>query len=335
MKKQIIVLAGAVALAVGATAQVQANEGAYVGGSLTGYYLDSSRFVGGAKDSVVGGINLGYRFANDWALEIGGGTDVDGENLDVGKLDMYYWLGEAAPDSTAWRPYWVAGISYFDLDSQPNTPEPLDLGGEDEHTWQAGLGFGLSKMFTDHLEFRGDLRGLYKVREDKNDAVDGALNLAVNYYFNGPQTAPVAQAAPAPAPAPRPVAPPPAPAPEKRTITVQLKVEFDFDKAVVRNIYGDELEAIANAMKAHGDIDLALEGHTDSRGTDAYNQALSERRVAAVKAKLAQDYGIPANRITTVGYGESRPIADNATDEGRQRNRRVIGELTFVEAMPE
>ena len=301
-----------------------------LGGSLTGYYLDSNRFVGGGKDSVVGGINLGYRFANDWALEIGGGSDIDGEALDIGKLDMYYWLGEAEPDSTAWRPYWVAGISYFDLDDQPNTPEPLDLGGEDEHTWQAGLGFGMSKMFTDHFEFRGDVRGLYKVREDKNDAVDGALNLAVNYYFNGPAAAPVAQAAPAPAPVAQPVAEP-APMPEKRTITVQLKVEFDFDKAVVRNIYGDELEAIANAMKAHGDIDLALEGHTDSRGTDAYNQALSERRVAAVKAKLAQDYGIPASRITTAGYGESRPIADNATDEGRQRNRRVIGELSFVE----
>ncbi len=330
MKKQMTAVAGAVALVLGAAGQVQANEGAYVGGSMTGYYLDSNRFVGGGKDSVVGGINLGYRFANDWALEIGGGSDIDGEALDIGKLDMYYWLGEAEPDSTAWRPYWVAGISYFDLDDQPNTPEPLDLGGEDEHTWQAGLGFGMSKMFTDHFEFRGDVRGLYKVREDKNDAVDGALNLAVNYYFNGPQAAPVAQAAPAPAPAPQPVAAP-APMPEKRTITVQLKVEFDFDKAVVRNIYGDELEAIANAMKAHGDIDLALEGHTDSRGTDAYNQALSERRVAAVKAKLAQDYGIPASRITTAGYGESRPIADNATDEGRQRNRRVIGELSFVE----
>lgn len=330
MKQQLTAVAGAVALVLGAAGQVQANEGAYVGGSMTGYYLDSNRFVGGGKDSVVGGINLGYRFANDWALEIGGGSDIDGEALDIGKLDMYYWLGEAEPDSTAWRPYWVAGISYFDLDDQPNTPEPLDLGGEDEHTWQAGLGFGMSKMFTDHFEFRGDVRGLYKVREDKNDAVDGALNLAVNYYFNGPAAAPVAQAAPAPAPVAQPVAAP-ASMPEKRTITVQLKVEFDFDKAVVRNIYGDELEAIANAMKAHGDIDLALEGHTDSRGTDAYNQALSERRVAAVKAKLAQDYGIPASRITTAGYGESRPIADNATDEGRQRNRRVIGELSFVE----
>lgn len=335
MKIKNAAVAGAMALSLGFAVQSQANEGAYVGGSLTGYYLDSSRFFGGAKDSVVGGLNLGYRFANDWALEIGAGNDIDGEDLATAKLDMYYWLGEADPDSTAWRPFWVAGISYFDLDDQPGTPEPLDLGGEEGHTWQAGLGFGMSKMFTDHLEFRSDLRALYKVRDDKNNAVDGALNLAVNYYFAGPKPAPVVQAAPAPAPAPQPVAAPPAPAPEKRTITVKLKVEFEFDKAVVRNIYGDELEAIANAMKAHGDIDLALEGHTDAIGTDAYNQGLSERRVQAVKARLVQDYGIPAARISTVGYGESRPIADNASDEGRQRNRRVIGELTYVEVMPE
>ncbi|MFP5413682.1 MAG: OmpA family protein, partial [Gammaproteobacteria bacterium] len=107
-----------------------------------------------------------------------------------------------------------------------------------------------------------------------------------------------------------------------------------FNKADVRAIYGDELQAVANAMKAHDDIELVLEGHTDSVGTDAYNQNLSQRRVAAVKAKLAKDYGIAANRISTVGYGESRPIADNATAEGRTKNRRVIGELSYTEVAP-
>jgi OOP family OmpA-OmpF porin len=58
---------------------------------------------------------------------------------------------------------------------------------------------------------------------------------------------------------------------------------------------------------------------------------LSDRRAKAVKAKLAQDYGIAANRISAVGYGESRPIASNETDEGRARNRRVVGEMSFSE----
>jgi len=180
-------------------------------------------------------------------------------------------------------------------------------------------------MFTDHLEFRGDVRGLHKVREGQNGVNDGAINLALNYYFNDPKAEP---APPPPTPVPEPFD-----EPETRTISIRLNVEFDFDKATVRNIYGDELEAIAKAMKVHDDIDLVLEGHTDSVGTDAYNQDLSDRRAAAVKAKLSDDYGIPAKRISSAGYGETRPIADNDTDEGRQRNRRVIGELSYTEVM--
>lgn len=335
MKNKLVAMAGAVVLAAGLAGQVQANEGLYFGGSLTGYQLDSTRFVGGAQQSAVGSINLGYRFFNDWALEAGLGRDVAGERLDVGKLDMYYWFGEANPDSTAWRPYWVAGVSYFDLNKQDAGRGLTYLNeGKDEHSWQVGAGLGLSKMISDHFEFRGDVRGLYKVRDNENTAVDGAVNLAVNYYFNGPKAAPVTQAAPAPAPVKAAVAPPPAAAPEKRTIIVKLNVLFDFNKADVRAIYGDELQAVANAMKAHDDIELVLEGHTDAVGSDAYNQSLSLRRVNAVKAKLAKDYGIPANRIATVGYGESRPVADNATAEGRAKNRRVIGELSYSEVAP-
>jgi OOP family OmpA-OmpF porin len=84
-------------------------------------------------------------------------------------------------------------------------------------------------------------------------------------------------------------------------------------------------------MKAHDDIELVLEGHTDSRGSDQYNLSLSQRRADAVKAKLVEDYGIPGARVSAVGYGESRPIATNNTDSGRARNRRVVGEMSFSE----
>jgi len=251
---------------------------------------------------------------------------------------MYYWFGEANPDSKAWRPYFVADITYLDLNKQGCCSPYLTDGSKDEHSWDVGAGLGLSKMISDHFEVRGDVRGMYKVRQSDNKAVDASLNLALNYYFQGPKAAAVTQAAPAPMPAARPtaVAPatPPVAATEKRTITVKLNVLFDFNKADVRAIYGDELQAVANAMKAHDDIELVLEGHTDSVGSDAYNQSLSLRRVAAVKAKLVKDFGIAANRISTVGYGESRPIADNATAEGRAKNRRVIGELSYSEVMP-
>lgn len=318
--RKIISTVGAVLLA--ATLSVNANEGFYVGPSVTGYALDSDRYVGGGEEAIVGGLNLGYRFFNDWALELGVGTEIANSDLEVAKLDMYYWFGE---DTKGWRPYFTMGAVYYEQKSG-NTPT---LNPDQEYTTQASVGLGLSKMLDKHWEFRSDVRFLHQVRESESN-MDGALNLALNYYFNSPVEAPVAQAAPAPVYTPPPA---PAPAPETRTITVRLNVEFEFDKAVVRAIYGDELQAVAKAMKAQSDIELVLEGHTDSMGSDQYNQGLSERRVAAVKARLAQEYGIDSNRISTVGYGESRPIADNATAEGRARNRRVIGELSFTEVV--
>lgn len=310
--RKLIQMVAVLLLAVGGVSTATAADGIYVGGSATGYFLDSDRTIKESDKSLVGGINLGYRFFNDWALEAGVGRDITGDDLDVAKLDFLYWFGE---DNSAWRPYFVAGLSYFDRDDLTN------LWADEENTHQFGAGLGISNMFSDHWEFRSDVRILHKVREGQDGTNDAALNVALNYYFNAPAPAPVA------------AEPAPAPAPQTRTITVRLNVEFEFDKDVVRAIYGDELEAVANAMKVHDDIELVLEGHTDYKGTDAYNQDLSERRAAAVKAKLVDMYGLEPSRISTVGYGESRPIADNATDEGRARNRRVIGELSYSEVV--
>ncbi|OUS11252.1 hypothetical protein A9Q89_09390 [Gammaproteobacteria bacterium 53_120_T64] len=305
-------------------ANVSANEGLYLGGSLTGYYLDSRRFQGGDEEKTVAGINLGYRFANNWALEGGVGTELGGNDVsEMIKLDAIYWFDE---NSKGWTPYLVAGLANYHLDNQ------LDLNDREGFTTQVALGVGLSKMLDPQWEFRSDVRILHKVRHDQDGTNDGALNLALNYYFNPPKPMAVAVAEPVAAVM---VTPPPAAEPqaepEVRTITVRLNVEFEFDKASVRAIYGDELEAIANAMKAHDDIELVLEGHTDAIGTDAYNQDLSERRVIAVEAKLAEMYGLDPARVSTVGYGEARPIADNSSKEGRARNRRVIGELSYSE----
>lgn len=320
--RKIISVVGAALLAT--TINVHANEGLYVGPSLTGYYLDSDRYVGGGEEAVVGGLNLGYRFFNDWALELGVGTEIANSDLELAKLDFYYWFGE---DTESWRPYFTMGVVYYEQDVGSSGPT---LNSDQKYTHQGSVGLGLSKMLDAHWEFRGDVRFLHQVREGHEGINDGAVNLALNYYFNTPTVAPVVAAAVVPEPE---FAPEPEAAPETRAITVRLNVEFEFDKAVVLAVYGDELEAVANAMKVHEDIELVLEGHTDSIGSDDYNQGLSERRVVAVEAKLAEDYGINPDRISTVGYGESRPIADNATDEGRARNRRVIGEMTYTEVV--
>jgi OOP family OmpA-OmpF porin len=316
MKKLFTAMA---ALLLVVSTSVMAQEGFYVGPSLSYYNLDSKRVVSGHDESGVLGLNLGYRLANDWAIEAGYGSDVAADDLEVAQINAYRYLGE---DDGGWRPYLLAGLSYYDREGEGN------LQNNEEYTTQAQIGAGLAKMLTDHWEFRGDVRMLHKISGGNEGVNDAAVNFALNYYFNDP--------APAPAPVvaePAKPAPVPAPEPETRSITVKLHVEFETDKAVVRAIYGDELNAVANAMKAHEDITLVLEGHTDSTASESYNQSLSERRAKAVKAKIVEDYGIDASRISAVGYGESRPVADNATAEGRARNRRVIGEMTYTEVV--
>jgi OOP family OmpA-OmpF porin len=129
---------------------------------------------------------------------------------------------------------------------------------------------------------------------------------------------------PAPAPAPIVVPAPPAPAPAARVIDrLTLHVNFDFNKSVVRKADDAELQKAVEFVKKYPGYQVSIEGHTDSIGTDKYNQALSERRAAAVKAYLVKQGVVDNQKITSVGYGESKPIADNKTDKGRFENRRV------------
>jgi outer membrane protein OmpA-like peptidoglycan-associated protein len=114
-------------------------------------------------------------------------------------------------------------------------------------------------------------------------------------------------------------------------VRVELDVKFDFDQAQVKQeSYGD-IKALADFMKQYPQTSTVVEGHTDSVGSDAYNQGLSERRASAVREVLVNQYGVESGRVQAVGYGESRPVADNATADGRAINRRVEAE---VEAQP-
>ncbi len=110
---------------------------------------------------------------------------------------------------------------------------------------------------------------------------------------------------------------------------LQVKVDlpadvlFDFDKADIRSDAAEALARLATVVRGYPDGRVDIEGHTDAKGDDAYNQRLSERRAAAVKQWLVEREGIAAERLVPRGAGESRPVADNATDAGRQKNRRV------------
>lgn len=188
-----------------------------------------------------------------------------------------------------------------------------------------------------------DMDGVPDVRDKCPGTPLGTAVDAVGCPPAPPKPAPVAaKPAPAPPPAPNPCAADDdgdgvdncrdkCPGTEKGIVVDEfgcpvkftLHVEFDFDKAEIRPQYHDKLREAADFINKYPDTKFLLAGHTDSKGTDQYNQALSERRAAAVKKYLVEKFGIGAQLLYPRGYGESRPIADNATDEGRQTNRRV------------
>lgn len=109
------------------------------------------------------------------------------------------------------------------------------------------------------------------------------------------------------------------------------RVLFEVDKSDVSSEAAERISKLAMVLKSV-DIDGAgIEGHTDSTGAPDYNQQLSERRAAAVKAEFVKA-GMPAANVRAVGKGETQPVASNDTDEGRQQNRRVVIVVTPADA---
>ncbi len=141
-----------------------------------------------------------------------------------------------------------------------------------------------------------------------------------------PVKAPAPAAAPAPAPAPAAVV---APATEK--VSFAADAFFDFDKAVLKPEGKAKLDDLSDKVKGLNLEVIIATGHTDSKGTDAYNQKLSVKRADAVKAYLTGK-GIDATRVYTEGKGEAQPVADNKSDEGRAKNRRVEIEVVGTRA---
>ena len=139
-----------------------------------------------------------------------------------------------------------------------------------------------------------------------------------------PPPPPPAAVAPAPVvPVPVPVAPP---VPVNEKVTFESGANFDFDKSVVKPADQAKLADMVDKSKAIALEVMVVTGHTDSVGTDAYNQKLSISRADAVKNFLVGK-GVEKNRIYTEGKGETSPAADNKTSEGRAKNRRVSVEV--------
>ncbi len=192
-------------------------------------------------------------------------------------------------------------------------------GGNRVDNWQNGSGEIVWKNGTNELCWR-----------DANwtpataaKGCDGALVVAA------PAPAPAPAAAPAPAPAAKPA---PAPQPPQATkVTYAADAFFDFDKSVLKPEGKAKLDDLVGKVKGINLEVIIAVGHTDSVGTDAYNQKLSVRRAEAVKAYLVSK-GIEKNRVYTEGKGEKQPVASNRTAEGRAKNRRVEIEVVGTRA---
>ena len=164
------------------------------------------------------------------------------------------------------------------------------------------------------------------------------FTVGVNYYFTPPKAAPtpvaavVMKEAPAEPPPVSKAAPAPQPKESWKIIKEQTPVtidgaNFEFDSAKLRPTAPAKLQPVVDFAKKYPDAGMNVHGHTCNIGTHAYNQKLSERRAESVKAYLVKQ-GIDASRIATKGLGETEPIADNKTKEGRAKNRRV--EIHYV-----
>jgi OOP family OmpA-OmpF porin len=108
----------------------------------------------------------------------------------------------------------------------------------------------------------------------------------------------------------------------------KINIVFDSGKAVIKPEFEKEVAKIADLAKANPNAFITIEGHTDSSGNPARNKLLSQQRAEAVRSMLVQRFSVDAARVSAVGYGSAKPVADNTTADGKAKNRRVIAVLT-------
>jgi OOP family OmpA-OmpF porin len=196
----------------------------------------------------------------------------------------------------------------------------------------AKAGIGLEYKLTEALALRGEVER-YRIKDSFQNRGDvNFATVSLIYKMGRPVAAPVVYVAPVaePMPAPRVVEAAPAPAPKPVAVSEKVSFSaeslFDFDKSVVKPDGKAALDALVGNLQGMNTEAIVTVGHTDSIGTDAYNQKLSLRRAEAVKAYLVSK-GVEASRIYVEGKGESQPVADNKTAAGRAKNRRVTVEV--------
>lgn len=292
---------------------------------------DSNRDI---KDNETYGIGLGYQFDNPWAIEFNylnadselhNGQDVDADQY---RLDGLYHFA----NNTDFTPYVAAGLG--------TTQYSSNVDGDGNTQFNAGG--GVKYALKDNLAVRAD----YRVLEDLNsDHTDQVASLGLQMTFGGTNDAAqqtVANQTTAPTPVtnqedewtpgiaatsePDPIetkikSEPVEVEPTKTILPYNVQFAFDSDKVTQANY--EQLQEIADHLKANPDQVAQVQGYADDTGSPDYNLELSEDRAQSVAQRLVADFNIEPDRIETVGFGEKNPLVANTTEENRQLNRRV------------
>ncbi|MBT1072438.1 OmpA family protein [Pelotalea chapellei] len=289
------------------------------------------------------GIRGGYNFTDHLGVE----ALLDYARIDAtrggGEANFFRYGGELLyhfmPEKRL-VPYVAAGYGGLNFDESRGSMFKTTKGVFD-------YGLGLKYFVTDSIALRGDVRHLvYKVGDTRN-AVEYSLGLYIP-FGGSPAAAAAVQPAPIvaePAPAQaEPQAQPPAPEAGQQTqlqepplepvpasepqpgrykYCIGLNIEFDIDKSKIRPEFHDEIARVGNFMKTYDTTTAVIEGHSDSVGTPEHNAKLSLARAESVKQYLVTTFGIDPARLTAKGYGPWRPVADNTTEAGKQKNRHI------------
>lgn len=336
MKKSTMAITLAVALMGMAAAQAGEFDGAYVGGKIGVNRTDMTAVS--RQSPVATGLEGGYNWnRNGMLLGVDGFLDFNGKKTHTGvapaPATVHYGshvygldLKLGLPNGN-WMPYAKLGYAHVGGRGDVYASAVGDSG--------AHLGLGVEYKFAPQWSVAGE----WTNNSGKSGATkldNNNFTLGVNYYFDTPAAAPVA-AAPAvvkEAPKPEPKA---APAPKEAWKVIMeekpVRIEganFDINSAKLRPTADAKLQQVVDFAGKYPEANLEVTGHTSSPGSDAYNQKLSEKRAAAVKAYLVKK-GVAADRISAKGYGETMPMADNKTKEGRATNRRVEVRYTIRE----
>ncbi len=297
-----------------------------VGGA---YVFDNQQDI---EREAIAGLGAAYSFTDNWATEI---------MMNYGKFKHEYFNPEKCccerdradgyimhldalyhfrPDKKL-VPYIAAGVGGVVLDGDHLNEEYATV----------NYGGGIKYYVKDNVALRGDVRHVYDLEDSNNNA---EVSVGLTFQFGGGKKAPESKPAPMPAAASEPKPEPQEeevvgidefePGPVKEKVSIDLKIQFDLDKSDIRPEYHAHIKKLGDFMKSYPQTHADIEGHTCNIGTARYNFNLSWRRAESVKSYLVKNFGIDPSRIRTFGFGLTRPIADNSTEEGRIRNRRVI-----------